>query len=224
MTVPAQLPSVDQFDESSSNFFGTNRGGPQWNDFDEDDELPMGRNTMKALSKEIVSTKGQSPSKGGGVGASGFGGIENSYRVQQPPLPPPMGYAAGLGAVPPPGGTGYPGFKIALQQPSGGLKPSSQAPSAGAAGGGGGGAGGGGGGGGGGWQISDDMMKQPWGAHTPHATRHTRLLLLSANSASLQPPSSAVRYLTLPISLFSCSPGAPAGSVLRQLNSQAPRR
>ena len=171
MTVPAQLPSVDQFDESSSNFFGTNRGGPQWNDFDEDDELPMGRNTMKALSKEIVSTKGQSPSKGGGVGASGFGGIENSYRVQQPPLPPPMGYAAGLGAVPPPGGTGYPGFKIALQQPSGGLKPSSQAPSAGAAGGGGGGAGGGGGGGGGGWQISDDMMKQPWGAHTPHATR-----------------------------------------------------
>ena len=126
------------------------------------EEEVAGREARFSLAEDLRTTMNTAL-----VELEGFGGIENSYRVQQPPLPPPMGYTAGLGAVPPPGGTGYPGFKIALQQ--GGLKPSSQAPSAGGAGGGGGG--GGAGGGGGGWQISDDMMKQPWGAHTPHATR-----------------------------------------------------
>lgn len=145
MSAPSQLPSVDQFDETTNNFFGTNRGGPQWNDFEEEDELPMGRNTLKARSKEIVISKGQSPVNGGVGGVLGLGGIENNgafrhqenYRVQ-----PPMGYiGAGLG------GAGFPsGGKPPL--PQGGSKSSSHAPSSG----------------GSGWQISDDMMKQPWGS------------------------------------------------------------
>jgi len=136
--LPPSLPSVNQFDESTSSFFGTVRGGPQWNEFDEDDELPMGRNTLKARSKEIVISKGQSPSKGGN-GVSGLAYCHQENFSMQPP--PARAYN------PRPGGAGYPSFPSAPPPPAaGGLKP--HAPSAGS----------------GGWQISDDMMKQPWGS------------------------------------------------------------
>lgn len=161
---PANLPSVKSFDpeDSARGFFDTARGGPQWNDFDDDDELPLGRNTLKARSRDIVTTKRQGPSAGPTLLGPALGIENNGGHSQNFPRPQPPS------AYPPPGGTGYPGFTSLQQQPPPAMTkpphghslmappssqpqsmmpPSSQPkPPAG------------------GWKIDEDMMNQPWGA------------------------------------------------------------
>lgn len=155
-----ELPSTEDLNDTNRELFGALK--PSWNDFDADDELPMGRATMKARSREIVNQQGQGLSVPSPPGRPLAGadhasqsrypptGIEN-YRMQN------IGASSGPGGYNPSGyGVHLPPANFAKPQPPPGpssvrpLPPSLQQPPAAPSG--------------TGWKLSDDMMNQPWGS------------------------------------------------------------
>ena len=197
-----ELPNIeDELGETGRDLFGGAK--PRWNDFDEDDELPMGRATMKARSREIVKDKG-SPVRPPISGAENGG----NFRFPQPPPPASLGAEnGGYGRFQPQqqGGYGYqPHQPPAMMKPphaASSLRP--QPPSSQ---------------GGNNWQISDDMMNQPWGTLSPRA--HTLLPSFPGSPSPricASPPSPPLAQPTCLTGVLSHH-RVGAGTVLRTLN------
>ena len=185
-----ELPSTeDELGETGRDLFGGAK--PRWNDFDEDDEMPLGRNTLKMRSREIVKDKAASPVRPPITGA------ENNFRF--PPPPPPQSFGAENGGIPrfqpQQPGYGHGGYQPAMKPPHAASSfrpqpPSSQPPSSQ---------------GGNNWQLSDEMMNQPWGARSPRA-KHTLNSVIRPGCAHVQPARRRLCLLRWPCLMCISSP------------------